>query len=328
MQLRAISVGTRTITNHFDGRVHSVFRRACNLHIDEHTMLTLLSSDMSNTPGGIRLQTPRKFTFLDYLQAGQTVGNRANILRVSGSSLSVDLRRAELWYIDLSKLCIKLNKPAPLRAWKISWTELGSRRNLSGITAMFNDISVSRLSPSTALLAHRARLHISTLLRATVRLRNDQAADVLAKVIGLGPGLTPSGDDFIVGYLSGLWSTTNNEPARLHFLSSLKANVSSVLNKTNRISRECIQHALEGSVSQPIATLAQEIGDGGAWSRLRKAFDNVIQIGHTSGGDAMLGLLLGLIVWQPFSRCLDWSMSWPPNIDRMLSLQEHRRTHA
>ena len=324
MQLQAISVGSRTITKHFNGLVHSVFRRACNLHIDEHSMLTLLSSDMSNTPGGIRLNTPLEFTFLDYLRAGQTVGSRANILRISGSSLSVDLRSPECWSIDLSKLCIKLNQSAPLRAWEISWTELRRHRGLGGITAIFNEMSVSKLSSSF----HGSRLHISSLLRATQGLRIDQAADVLTNVIGLGPGLTPSGDDFIVGYVSELWSTTDDEPTRLHFLSSLKANVSRALYRTNRISRNYIQHAFEGSVSQPIATLAQEIGDGDNLSRLREACCNVLRVGHSSGGDTMLGLLLGLIVWQPLSSCFDRPMSWPPEIAMILSLQEKRRAYA
>ncbi len=210
MQLRAISVGSRAVTKHFDGLVHSVFRRACNLYIDDGSMLTLLSSDMCNTPGGIRLNTPRDFTFLDYLRAGQSVGSRAKILRISGSSLSVDLRSAEFWSIDLSKLCIKLNRSGPFRAWKISWTELRKLRGLGGITAIFNDVSDAPLSPSSALLINRARQHLSMLFRATQELRGDQVADVLTNLIGLGPGLTPSGVDFIVGYVSGLWSTSDD----------------------------------------------------------------------------------------------------------------------
>ncbi len=43
----------------------------------------------------------------------------------------------------------------------------------------------------------------------------------VAGLIGLGPGLTPSGDDFLVGYLAGLWCSAGSTRLRVEFLSAL-----------------------------------------------------------------------------------------------------------
>ncbi len=63
MRLQAISVGIGVVHNHFNGFIHSVFHHACNISIDNQSLITLLSSSLGNLPQGIRLDTPSDFTF-------------------------------------------------------------------------------------------------------------------------------------------------------------------------------------------------------------------------------------------------------------------------
>jgi hypothetical protein len=106
--------------------------------------------------------------------------------------------------------------------------------------------------------------------------------------------LTPSGDDFIVGYLTGLWSTVGDDSSRLRFISSLGAWLSQVSTGTNEISRTYIKCAVNGNVSEPIATLAQHVGQEKSMDSVRQATRTALEVGHTSGADGVLGLLLGV----------------------------------
>ena len=99
----------------------------------------------------------------------------------------------------------------------------------------------------------------------------DGAITAIKPLIGLGPGLTPSGDDFIVGYLAGLWSTAGSDSSRLRFMSSLGAWLSQAAAGTNAISCTYIKSAVNGNVSEPIATLAQRVGQAKSMDSVREA---------------------------------------------------------
>jgi hypothetical protein len=45
--------------------------------------------------------------------------------------------------------------------------------------------------------------------------------------------------------------------------------------------------------------LAQQLNHMNNMSSIRAATQDALHVGHTSGGDAVLGLLLGCVVWQP-----------------------------
>jgi hypothetical protein len=109
--------------------------------------------------------------------------------------------------------------------------------------------------------------------------------------------LTPSGDDFIVGYLAGLWSTAGSDSSRLRFMSSLGAWLSQAAAGTNAISCTYIKSAIYGNVSEPIATLAQLVGQAKSMDSVREAARTALQVGNSSGTDGVLGLLLGCIAW-------------------------------
>jgi Protein of unknown function (DUF2877) len=297
MRLSALSASVDTPIRCFSGVIHSVFHHACNVSLEDDALITFVSSDKGNPAQGIRLMTPSTFTFLNQLGVGQPVACRGGILRISGSELSVDLRTASLWHIDLKGLQIDLHQPDTAQAWAAAWLELLKHRSGSGIFAMIAGIPATTQYPGIApieTLAERAVETISVLIDATHHLEVDAVIAAFRPLIGLGPGLTPSGDDFIVGYLTGLWSTAGNDSSRLRFISSLGAWLSQASTGTNAISRTYMKSAVNGNVSEPIATLAQRVGQGKGMASVRQATRIALQVGHTSGADGVLGLLLGL----------------------------------
>jgi hypothetical protein len=301
MRLNALSAGVEAPTMCFSGVIHSIFQHACNISLESDALLTLVSSEKGNLSQGIRLRTPPEFTFLNLVRLGQPFACRGGILRISGSELSVDLRTARLWHIDLKRLRVDLRQRDTARAWAVAWLELEKHRRGNGISAMLAAIPVPRQSPVTSpkiwALVERAVQTVSALIAATRTFQVDEAITAIRPLIGLGLGLTPSGDDFIVGYLAGLWSTAGSDSSRLRFISSLGAWLSQAAAGTNAISCTYIQSAVNGNVSEPIATLAQRFGQAESLDSVREATRIALQVGNTSGTDGVLGLLLGCIAW-------------------------------
>jgi len=301
MRLHALSAGVEAPTMCFSGVIHSIFHHACNVSLESKALLTLVSSEQGNLSQGIRLGTPPKFTFLDQLRVGQPVACRGGILRISGSELSVDLRTARLWHIDLKGMRVDLRQCDTAQAWAVAWLELENHRRGNGISAMIAALPEPRQNPVTSpeimALVERAVHTVSALIEVTRTLQVDGAITAIRPLIGLGPGLTPSGDDFIVGYLAGLWSTAGSESSRVRFLSSLGAWLSQAAAGTNAISRTYIQSAINGNVSEPMATLAQRVGHPKNMDRVQEAARTALQVGNTSGADGVLGLLLGCLAW-------------------------------
>ncbi len=123
------------------------------------------------------------------------------------------------------------------------------------------------------------------------------AAAIATDMIGLGPGLTPAGDDYLVGFMAGLWSSAGMQMERQNIIASLGRGITRQAQKTNDISRTYLVHAARGQVSSRLADLAEAIQRGEGSNRLSGIAQAAIQVGHTSGIESAAGLLAGLSVW-------------------------------
>jgi hypothetical protein len=111
-------------------------------------------------------------------------------------------------------------------------------------------------------------------------------------LIGLGPGLTPSGDDFLVGCLRGLWLMSHDEAATRDTFARLSARLLSELKaRTTQVGAEFIRYALEGSFAEVLDHAAQALVAPAHPPLVTAAIGRLLAQGHTSGADTMHGLL-------------------------------------
>jgi hypothetical protein len=295
MRLFALSAGIEAPTERFSGIVHSAFVRTCNVRLETGALLTLVSSEKSNVPNGLRIGTPAQFTFHDFIRSGESAACRGGTLRLGRSGLSIDLRTAVCWHIDLSGLRIDLHRRNQAEAWTVAWQALHEHQRGNTLSAIIE--VMTRARRNFVAPAEGAFRTVPALLDATDALQVGEACAAIEPLIGLGPGLTPSGDDFLVGYLAGLWSTAGHDTARLRFLGSVGAWLSEAASHTNVISQAYIQSAVRGNVSEPIARLAQRLDQSDNIASVYAATRAALQIGHSSGTDGVAGLLFGCAAW-------------------------------
>ena len=256
------------------------------------TLLTLVTSTEADLPQGIRLDAPDDFVFTLF-RPGEPVTCRNEILCFG--SLTIELHRARRWKCDLPALQADLTNPAVATAWRSVWDALNKRQIRSNAEIIAENLFCSneRVWLNTARKSGSA---MRNLVEATRRFDLTAAASI-DTLIGLGTGLTPSGDDLLVGYLAGLWCAVLDKSERVQFISDLGKALACLSRKTNDISRTYLYHASRGQVSSLLTNLAETICLGGNSDRLLDTAKTAMQVGHTSGMDAVTGLLIGLATW-------------------------------
>jgi len=288
MHLEAVCLGYAVPRHYFDAEVHSAFTSAANLHLmRDGQLLTLVAAEEADLPQGIRLNTPQGFSF-EGLRTKQKVTCRDGILRCEHDPLTIDLRMARQWKCNLIALATNMNDPATSAAWKLVEQVLEGWHARAEIGLPMGQNNA----------AHRMNESVSNLVASTRQCDLAAAVRAVETLIGLGSGLTPAGDDFLVGYLAGLWCTTSESTKHIRFLAEFGKAVVHLSCRTNDISRTYLVYAAQGQVSSRLTDLAEAICRGEDSDRLLKTAKAAIQVGHDSGIKVVTGLLQGLSAWE------------------------------
>jgi hypothetical protein len=150
-----------------------------------------------------------------------------------------------------------------------------------------------RPCPANAVEAKTARLlgHAVTGLGAALRAGDSaRIYEHGSRLIGLGPGLTPSGDDYVLGVATAC--ALLGPRARVARAAMARV-IDDGAHRTNDISHAALAHAARGRVRQSLVDLATALADGDRSTTAFRA-DRVLAIGATSGTDILAGLLAGL----------------------------------
>ena len=245
------------------GRVHSVFARAINLAVDGD-LWTVFACDHPDSPFGLRLAAG-DLAPLQELRAGDPVHIRAGHLGLGPHV--IDGRCAARWAPR------RWRPPASGLDQRLAAVELGSSR---------------RAWPGSADLAR-------DLTRA-LQCHGPQACQPLSEAVrcslGCGPGLTPAGDDVLVGLLAVLGNGIAGATGA-RTVARLTDALAPWLHTTTELSRHLIAQAARGLPGRALHDLGQALVEGAAPDALDHALATVMATGATSGADACVGLAAG-----------------------------------
>jgi hypothetical protein len=238
------------------GRVHSVFAHAVNLELGEE-MWTVVAPGGHDAAYTVRLSGVVGPGDLG-LRIHDPVCVRSNHIR-AGATV-IDARTAVRWRpqtydVDLDGLgerVAELEAAARRVAWEGSWM-------LAGAVA-----------------------------GALASARPGDLDGAVRRAIGRGPGLTPAGDDVLVGILAML-TAPGVGAVRGPAAARLRAALAPALPATTDISRALLRQASHGHVSRPVWDLASTVLSGRAPAAPARA--DVLSTGATSGGDTCAGLV-------------------------------------
>ena len=142
----------------------------------------------------------------------------------------------------------------------------------------------------------------------------DQAVQGL---VGLGPGLTPSGDDLLGGIMialrTALGPVSPNESPLTGFFQSrwfpiidgLSRSIVHHIARTNRISAALLEQAVLGVGSATQHQVAQCLHELTPATGLETAAARLVRWGHTSGWDSLTGILFGTAISLRLAESID-----------------------
>lgn len=279
------------------GRVHSVFDRTFYILTGNSRLMAVVGCQQYNAPINLRIGFPEEVRMKDQVRRGMLVRRSGDKLLI-GYNLSVCLRKLKVWrprelslkVLDARRLLRIVEKVEHLALRHIPAEGLGEliayRRYL--VSNNLDEI------PSNVSIISRAAGRIAGLIQA---VRKHDAFGIKKNaidLIGLGPGLTPSGDDFLVGFFGSLIFSMKSYRHCPSFISRLlRELVFEASSYTTRVSEEFLRHAADGDTAEPINDLLTAMLQNET-QQLDLLTSRVIHIGETSGSDLMLGILSGV----------------------------------
>jgi hypothetical protein len=256
-------------------RVHSVFDRVVNLE-GRHGLLAVAARGVGNAPRTLVVDTT---DFRGHgIGVGCVVDQRDGNLRLG--ALTVRTGNARVWQGRL---------PPPIGAIADPRQAIGSTLLAHGRPG---GALVAETPPGRGGLAGAMGLAVGAAIDRLVSVASTgRATEIRAAIVrlaGLGIGLTPSGDDVLVGaFVTGRW---------LGGMAGQVADAGGGLDfsgLTTRLGAAALAAAHAGQGPQPLHELLDAIADGGR-GRIARATVALTRLGHTSGTDMAVGVLTAL----------------------------------
>jgi len=282
MMLIAKRVGYLVPAADFEGTVHSTFARACNIACGA-TLLTVAVDELADGPTTIKLAPGAVPDLRGLFRTGERLRCRNRI--ASAADVELSFAGAVIW------------RPAPP-------LPAGSRRLGSNLGRL-----KAKLRFAGAAVKHRRLAHSSVLDReaapvlraladATRSLDAGEATAVLDRLVGWGEGLTPAGDDFIVGWYASLEVLADNRDDRFRFLRALSGAIVQRTGRTTPIAAHCLRLAAHGHFNDDVVGLRNAFLGSSDCATFEAALHRALDAGATSGADLVTGIIAGLDAWS------------------------------
>jgi hypothetical protein len=289
------------------GRVHSVFDRVINLAFPGRAMVSVSRTGIDNSPTNIVTD----LTSDSWPKLGANAGAEAvaggKLLRLG--HVIIDLGAACIWLPAIKRSLAPLLPDSEIAANVLvlqKWAKghLKHQQGLSPLLPFFAELLAGSCPPEARqdpfLLA--AAQGIADIA-ASVKAADFPAVRTRAQsLIGLGPGLTPSGDDLLAGLMAGMTFAQKMASPRFPRVPVEQLNqaiVSLADGRTTDISRHLLEFSARGEVSETMEVVILAILQGPEY-KLKHSAARLADVGATSGADQLLGILLGISLFFDF----------------------------
>lgn len=277
-------LAARTVSQNTMGNVVAIFEKCFYVKLGSG-FICIGNSDFSDGPLNVVSSAPAQSS---WSASGVQVGDRVYILNKClhvGSRASFRFSEAETWV------------PEPIDP---SWTSASTLKCIKDFYSMFSPseslmpLAIDASGTLNRFLAHAETpiVALKDWLQKSFKTAASSTKEApVEKLLGLGPGLTPSGDDFIGSMLITLHSMDLIETQTV----LAKGVLDYAPTCTNPISAQHLFAATEGLGSIRLHHLFKALH---ASQDQAQALKDLTSIGHTSGWDALAGVYTTLDIWH------------------------------
>ena len=277
------------------GRVESAFPEACNLATEEGRRFSLVSKRVGDGPINAVVDAGRALCLVN--PGAELAGDGQRL--VVGKSLTIDLCSARVWspYPNYHDLALRPARVLERVAYLQHALPLVSPQ--ASLAAQPSCLGQGALGghPALSLAQARAADRVTGLL-AAYRHRNLAGIQANARhLAGLGPGLTPAGDDWLAGWLVGLRCLATVAPGgeALSLVEVGRTVVCAAAGRTTGFSLTLLEAAARGATAQPWHDLLDALA-GVSPEPIDSAVREIVRRGATSGFDMLAGFLAAFAI--------------------------------
>jgi hypothetical protein len=265
----------------FTGFVHSTFSRTFNIKCFENgDLYTIACNRLDNGPNTLIVDIDNMKPMK--IETNDRVFVEENLLYI-GDQLTISIDRAGKWESVLSTY------PCNVDILKRNLMKMKDFINIHGVGGGMKK-NIITLNPFEAEVLNMLENRTLLLLNELLNGRISSALPHAVSLIGLGPGLTPSGDDFLTGLFT-IFNMKNSPfyPYRLFCEDVLKK----AKTLTNDISYMTLKKAAFGKVRESIISLLNSllVEDD---EDLILSLNKLLNIGSSSGTDIAFGIVFGM----------------------------------
>ena len=295
-------VGTFVPFERGEGAVVSVHSNAVNIRRPGGLLLSIVERPTQMT--SLSLCAPALFQTLRRQRPSILPGELVKLRRGSLllDRLCLDVKTGKAWKGAIHAKLLRGFPLDSLSAIKEALLEVGRKEGLLGLIAAQRDLNPFALFASDRLkgippsenpppkAVGRVKGSIPFEGRGKPRFKG------LSSLIGLGPGFTPSGDDFIMGVLAG---ETISRTLGRNFLEIDRRDLRTSLHKTNDAGRTLLWQALQGHFPCYLMEAVEGLVKARGFHAIGKVMSCAVAHGETSGTDALAGLVWYLERFKP-----------------------------
>jgi hypothetical protein len=278
------------------GKVLSLHSDLFNIILSDGELLTAHSPEHLRTPMSVEVfELP-----LGCVESNADVCHVVQPNRLICGECIIDLGQAETFSSRAVVLSEKRNIPQSLllRHFATNRQKLSVFHYLG--LSEYIEINAASADTMTQRYGEVMRNSVKQLM-AELRSRNsDLAAEAALRLIGLGPGMTPAGDDFLQGFF--LFAKASEK-----YGETVKRTLEGINNKgildTTLVSRELWRHFFAGRVGQAPVSLV-EAYNADAWEKFSAQLKIIGKTGHSSGDDFLSGVYVAVseLFYRPSTR--------------------------
>ena len=279
------------------GEVLAVVSRAVYLLTEESELVWLIGE-----PGPMHRRGLKLSSSLPRLAIGSTFDVQGEIL-VTSSGDALDFSHSTVWKTPLlssGKVVTYVRLPELLLVFYKQCVDCYSPTGLGSlIPAVLRMIGHRSFAPERGqedMLSSAAWPAIAGIVRACLAHDYQHVLSHAEQLVGLGDGLTPSGDDFLGGFFYGMRLLYQTYPGGLDLTNW---NYSDFILRcrplTNLISFTLLKDHAEGHALEPLQRLANSLLMDRP-DRLIPLAGELIAVGHSTGWSLLTGFLAGMSV--------------------------------
>lgn len=278
--------------------VHSVYKEVINLVDVSGNLIVLLSSERDIEPMCAMVQCNSSEINSIKIDDEVILNEKGFFFKRLNRLLEID--NAIIWnQSPMYKGAINspLERNKKLEELKQLLLEKGVNSGLLGIINMLSfDLGIEYLEPDCESNNDYIDFIIPRIVMFLNRILNKEygeAIELLPKIIGFGPGLTPSTDDILAGVVVSLVYSSNiidlDSRAVVDDFAWKLYKIS--IGRTTKVSERMLWHASRGEVSKSYRELIRNVFFKQE-SNFEKVVIDVINHGASSGSDFLLGVYL------------------------------------